>query len=170
MSEETASASTPAEDGGALVEVGTGLRESVEALTLALRAAESKAAVDIAAAEEKAAADVERERQNRKRGARYFFVALAADLVLSAVSIGLYVGVQDSLHQSYVTTQQQQATRVRVLCPLYSLLLASVSDPTPRAPGTPAQQAQFEKAVATIKTGYATLGCTPALPLATKPG
>jgi hypothetical protein len=104
VSEETASASTPAEDGGALVEVGTGLRESVEALTLALRAAESK-----------------------------------------------------------VTSRQQDETRSKVLCPLYQVLLTASTHPTSTTPGSPAQQAQFEKAVATIKTGYTTLGCTPAL-------
>lgn len=170
MSEETAPAPVHAEGGDDLAEVGAGLRESVEALTLALQAAEAKAAADIAAAEQKAAADVDRERRNRKRGAWYFFGALAADLVLSAVSIGLYVGVQDSLHQNYVTAQQQAETRSKVLCPLYQVLLTASTHPTSNTPGTPEQQAQFEKAVLTIKDGYTRLGCTPKLPASSPSG
>lgn len=165
MSEETASASTPAGDGGGLAEVGTGLRESVEALTLALEAAEAKAAADIAAAEGRAAADVERERKTRKRGTWYFFVALAADLVLSAVSIGLYVGVQDSLHQNYATSQEQAETRVRVLCPTETALLVLLSLPRPAtAPAlSPPQQKALTSAIQAFTSSYKSLKC-PALP------
>lgn len=103
-----------------------------------------------------------------KRTVRRTWRVLAFDVVLSLVGLGLWYSqvqtnhrLQESLHQNYVTAQQQAETRVRVLCPLYTVLLAAATDPTPRTPGTPEQQARVARAVQTIQDGYKTLGCPP---------
>lgn len=142
-----------------LFDMGARVVEEVSALRAAL-----------ASEEEQRKKAVLREHDDRRRKQRLTWAVLGFDVVASVVGLTLWLGqraaddrIRDSLRQDYVTAQQQDATRVRVLCPLYTLLLASVSNPTPRSPGTPAQQEQFAKAVKTIKDGYATLGCTPKL-------
>lgn len=70
---------------------------------------------------------------------------------------------EDSLHQNYVTAQQQAQTRVQVLCPLYGLFLGAVQNPSQPAQ-TSAQKAQLAKDLAIIQKGYKSLGCSPSLP------
>lgn len=92
------------------------------------------------------------------------------DVALSLAGLGL-VGwqfhtnsqINNSLHQNYVTAQQQAITRVRVLCPLYEILLGAASNPAPQNSATPEQKARLGQALATIKDGYKTLGCQPPL-------
>jgi hypothetical protein len=72
--------------------------------------------------------------------------------------------VRESLAQNYITAQQQAATRIKVLCPLYTVLLASSADPARLAAMTPAQRAQLAASVKVIRDGYTTLGCLPPLP------
>jgi hypothetical protein len=71
--------------------------------------------------------------------------------------------IQDSLHQNYVTAQQQAQTRVNVLCPLYGLFLGAVAHPQQPAQ-TETQKAQLAKDTQIIKDGYRSLGCQPPLP------
>lgn len=106
-----------------------------------------------------------------KTSVRRGWLVVVVDVALSLVSLGLWYSqvetnhrLETSLHQNYATAQQQAETRTRVLCPLYTVLLAATLNPTPRVADTPAQRAQFETAVGTIRAGYTTLGCTPALP------
>ncbi len=106
-----------------------------------------------------------------RRSGRRTWRVLFFDVALSLVGLALWYSqvqtnhrLETSLHQNYATSQQQQETRTRVLCPLYTVLLAATLNPTPRVADTPAQRLQFEMAVGTIRAGYATLGCTPALP------
>jgi hypothetical protein len=138
-----------------------GLRED-------FRAAREQAAADIEAAKQQAAADVAAERRDRRRAGWKFALVVIADLVLSLVIGGLYLSerntnhkLEDSLRQNYTTAAQQQVTRVRVLCPLYTLLLAAASNPSPEVAALPAQQARLAAALATIRDGYQTLGCPP---------
>lgn len=105
-----------------------------------------------------------------KRSLRKAWRVVAFDVVLSLVGLALWYSqvqtnhrLQDSLKQNYVTAQQQAETRVRVLCPLYTILLAAVQNPASPTPGTPEQRARVAKAAETIRKGYTTLGCTPAL-------
>lgn len=144
-----------------LVEQISGLRDD-------FRVAREQAEADIEAAKQQAASEVAAERRDRRRANWKFTLVVAADLLLSLVIGGLYLSEQDtnhkleaSLRQNYTTAAQQQVTRVKVLCPLYTILLAAATDPTPRAPGTPEQQARVARAVQTIQDGYKTLGCPP---------
>jgi hypothetical protein len=71
--------------------------------------------------------------------------------------------IQNSLNQDYITQQQQEQTRVKVLCPLYGLL---VTGSTPPPGATSAELKQYTATLGIIKTGYVALGCTPPLPAA----
>lgn len=144
--------------------------EQLAALQQELHDATEKANADIATAKAKAAADVALERKDRRRAAVKFAVVVGLDVVLSLVSLGLYISqgqtnrrLEESLHQNYLTAQQQQVTRVRVLCPLYEVLLTAASSPNPEATQTPQQKARLASALATIEDGYRTLGCKPTL-------
>ncbi|ACU71735.1 hypothetical protein Caci_2826 [Catenulispora acidiphila DSM 44928] len=150
--------------------------QQLKALRTELHDATVKANEDIDAAKAKAAADVAAERRDRRYANAKFGIVVLLDIVLSLVSLGLWYSqdqtnqrLQTSLRQSYVTAQQQQETRIKVLCPLYQVLLTATTHPTSSTPGTPGQLEQFEKAVATIRAGYTTLGCTPALPKLSAP-
>lgn len=106
-----------------------------------------------------------------RRSLRRAWRIVAFDVLLSLISLGLWYSqvqtnhrLQDSLHQNYITAQQQALTRVKVLCPLYTVLLAASADPTRRAQLPPSQWPRYDAAVKTIETGYATLGCQPPLP------
>lgn len=115
----------------------------------------------------------------RRRGAYALWLmsaGFALDIALTITMAFVVAGlvhtnraVQRSLAQNYVTTQQQADTRVRVLCPLYTLLLASV-DPAKRGTLPAAQRLVYDHTVQVIKDGYNTLGCTPALPAVTPSG
>lgn len=109
----------------------------------------------------------------RKRSVRWAFATIAADLLVTSIGLVIWHSqaetnrrIQESLRSTYITQQEQQATRVRVLCPLYSLMLASV-DPKARAAMPPAQQKVYDHTVQVIRDGYGTLGCQPQLPPAT---
>ena len=69
--------------------------------------------------------------------------------------------VRKSLAQDYVTAQQQAQTRVKVLCPLYTLLLAVASDPVRLAALPASQRARADVAIQVIRGGYTALGCKP---------
>jgi hypothetical protein len=117
--------------------------------------------------------------ERRRRGALALWLVsagFALDIALTITMAFVVAGlvhtnraVQQSLAQNYVTTQQQAQTRVRVLCPLYTLLLASV-DPAKRTALPPTQRLVYDHTVQVIKDGYLTLGCTPALPSAVSSG
>lgn len=99
-------------------------------------------------------------------------VGLVLDVTLTIILATVLNGqsntnhrIQDSLRQNYITQQQQSDTRVRILCPLYSVLLSSASTP-PNPPLSPAAQKIRNASVKTIKDGYITLGCQSALPKA----
>lgn len=120
----------------------------------------------IAALREELAAEREQRRTEvaaeRRRGRRNSLglVFMAMGLVLDIVlTISIVVIASDQ----YITASEQARTRVRVLCPLYSLLLASV-DPAKRDALPPAQQTVYDHTVQVIQDGYRTLGCQPALP------
>jgi hypothetical protein len=96
-----------------------------------------------------------------------FALDIALTITMAFVVAGLVhtnQAVQQSLAQDYVTAQEQAETRVRVLCPLYEVLLAATASPSPQSQTTPAARAQYLAAVKTIKDGYTALGCRPALP------
>lgn len=108
-----------------------------------------------------------------KQSVRRTWRVLAFDVVLSLVGLGLWYSqvqtndrLEESLRQNYTTAQQQQVTRVRVLCPLYEVLLTAAANPNPQVATTVEQKARLAAALATIQSGYRTLGCTPALPSA----
>lgn len=107
----------------------------------------------------------------RKRAIRLAFATIAFDLVLTVVVTFLLNSqadanrkIRESLRQNYTTTQQQTVTRVRVLCPLYTVLLAAASDPSRAETLSAAQRAAFDRNVQVIRDGYTTLGCQPPLP------
>jgi hypothetical protein len=72
--------------------------------------------------------------------------------------------VRESLAQNYTTAQQQAQTRIKVLCPLYTILLASATDPARAVAMTPAQRAQLAVSVKVVRSGYTALGCLPPMP------
>lgn len=89
---------------------------------------------------------IQRDRVTR----RLVYVAVVAVVAVLAV-LGITIKVWTT---TYVTQQQQSQTRTRVLCPLYSLLLASF-DPAQAQALTPAQRSAYQ----VIHDGYTTLGC-----------
>jgi hypothetical protein len=158
---------------------GSGLsRGDIEALVVSLTAEAAELRVTIAglrldlkAAQEKSAADLKRENAARRRSQRRTWVTIVLDVCLSLVSLLLWHDqvdtnhrLQESLNQNYITQQQQQATRVKVLCPLYEVLLGVASDPARTAGMTAAQAERAKAAVLVIENGYRTLGCLPKLP------
>lgn len=133
---------------------------------------------DLRASEERNAKALRVEKSKRRKSQWWLLTAIAVDVAITIALATILSGqastnahlkaataqIQESLQQNYSTAQQQAETRTRVLCPLYTVLLAATLNPSPRVADTPAQRAQFETAVGTIRAGYATLGCTPALP------
>lgn len=108
-----------------------------------------------------------------KRSLRKAWRVVAFDVLLSLVGLGLWYSqvqtndrLEESLRQNYTTAQQQQVTRVRVLCPLYEVLLTAAANPNPAVAQSAEQKARLATALATIQDGYRTLGCSPALPAA----
>lgn len=106
---------------------------------------------------------------------RQLAFATAAGLVLDVIlTIVLTVvlngqadtnrNLQESLRENYVTSQEQAQTRIKVLCPLYEVMLASTTDPTKRSSLTPAQQKQYDASVKIIKDGFVTLNCPTSTP------
>jgi hypothetical protein len=106
--------------------------------------------------------------RNRKLAAATA-VGLVLDVVLTIVLATVLSGqantnkqIKESLRENYVTSQQQAQTRVKVLCPLYEVLLASASVQPP-APNSTVEKARAD-AIKTIKQGYVALECQPKLP------
>lgn len=131
-----------------LVEQIAGLRED-------FRAAREQADADIETAKTQAAADVATERQDRRRAAWKFTLIVLIDVVLSAVSLGLYVDQR-------ATEAKLHETQVAVLCPLYRLFAQAIQ--APRVGETDQQRAVRMAAQEPILNGYIRLGCTPPLP------
>lgn len=173
MDDETATVEEPGPDYAALIATGERVSAQMEALREDLRAAKEEAAKKVEAAEARAAANLKTENAARRRSQRRTWVTVLLDVALSLVSLVLWHAqadtnhrLQESLRQNYMTQAQQAETRVRVLCPLYTLLLASTADPTKRAALPAAQRVQYDASVKVIKDGYTALGCRPALPTA----
>lgn len=129
----------------ALTQTGRGLQAAVETLTKRMRSTRRRTAVTA--------------------------IGLLLDVGLTIALATVLSGQADtnrqlrqSVAQNYITQQEQQATRVRVLCPLYTVLLASATDPNRATAMTPAQHAQVAAAIQVVRDGYAALGCLPALP------
>lgn len=126
----------------------TGLRDD-------FRAAREQAEADIEAARQQAAADVAAERLDRRRAGWKFALVVVIDVVLSGVSLGLYVdqrATEDKLHE----------TQVAVLCPLYRLFAQAIQ--APRVGETDQQKTVRLAAQKPILDGYTRLGCSPPLP------
>ena len=147
------------------------LREVVSTLTTVVESNNASTAENTAYLKLKIAA---LGRSDSRKGKNIRVLALTLALDLAVTSLGLFVWhnqaetnrkIQQSLRSTYITQQDQQATRIRVLCPLYTLLLASV-DPKARAVMPPAQQVMYDHTVRVIRDGYGTLGCEPTLPTA----
>ena len=129
--------------------------EQIESLRRELHEARQKADEDIAAAQAQSAQDVAAERRDRRLANWKFAIVVAVDLVLSAVSVGLYAdqrATESKLHQ----------TQTAVLCPLYKLFAQAIQ--APRVGETDQQKAVRIAAQEPILTGYVRLGCTPLLP------
>lgn len=135
---------------------------------LSATAAELELAVDTL---NRGLADVGKQARANRRRTVLTAVGLLLDVALTIALATVLSGqaetnqrVRESLAQNYITSQQQAQTRVKVLCPLYTVLLASVSDPNRATAMTPAQRAQVAAAVQVVRDGYTALGCLPALP------
>lgn len=129
----------------ALAETGRNLEKSVDKLTRGLRS-------------------------NRRRTI-ILAVSLVLDLAITITLATVLSGqadtnrrIRESLAQNYITETEQQATRLKVLCPVWTFLLALPASPKPAAPTTPAQQAQLAAGALAFRDGYITLGCLPKLP------
>lgn len=139
-----------------------------ESLRAELAAAEARAITRVAAAEARGAEHLKSERDKRRRSQRRTRIAIGFDVLLTVVVATILNSqadtnrrIQESLRQNYITQAQQAQTRVRVLCPLYEVLLGVASDPARSTGMTEAQQARSAAAVKVIEEGYATLGCPP---------
>lgn len=129
--------------------------EQIALLRTELHDARVKADEDIAAAEAKAAQEVAAERRDRRRAGWKFATVVLIDVVLSGVSLGLYVDQR-------ATESKLHETQVSVLCPLYKLFAQAIQ--APRVGETDQQKAVRLAAARPIRDGYAKLGCTPPLP------
>ena len=130
-----------------LVEQIVGLRED-------FRVAREQASADIEAAKAKAAKEVAQERRDRKRAGWKFGLVILIDVVLSGVSLGLYVDQR-------ATEAKLHETQTAVLCPLYRLFAQAIQ--APRVGETEQQKAVRLAAQKPILDGYTTLGCRPPL-------
>lgn len=79
------------------------------------------------------------------------WVSTAAATIATVAVIVLLLLYQQVRH----TQDQTTAVRQRVLCPLYTILLAATEAPPPPGPVDP----RHTEAVDVIKEGYAALGC-----------
>lgn len=148
-------------DPAALVQAAQAMLEQVQVLTeqvtlLREELAEFRAKTDrnIADAQRRAVAEVATERKDRRRAAWKFAAVVVLDIVLSGVSLGLWIDQRS-------TDAQVRQTQHTVLCPLYRILLSAVTAPQPGS--TPQQAAIRDAALATIRKGYGTLHCEPPL-------
>lgn len=126
--------------------------EQISMLRMELRDARAKADRDIADAEAKSARAVAAERRDRRRAGWKFALVVLVDVVLSAVSLGLYVDQR-------ATEAKLHETQVSVLCPLYRLFAQAIQ--APRVGETDQQRAVRLAAAKPIRAGYTTLGCQP---------
>lgn len=89
---------------------------------------------------------------------RAWLTGLTSVLVVLCM-VGIVVGLV-VLKTDYATRQDQQATRVRVLCPLYAFAVTQLDLVNQSA--LPAdKQKVFAEELQVFRTGYANLGCTP---------
>ena len=96
--------------------------EQIAQLRTELHDARAKAEADVAAAKKQAEADVAAERRDRRIASWKFALVILVDVVLSAVSLGLYVDQRD-------TEAKLHETQVAVLCPLYKLFAQAIAAP-----------------------------------------
>lgn len=119
--------------------------------------------------------------EGRDKTNRRIITVLAGFVVLKLVTIivlivvlvdlnGANHRIRDSLRQSYVTSQQQAQTRIKVLCPLYSVLLASIGSQPPSGNVGSALRKQYDASVKVIRDGYAALDCASSTPSAAPTG
>lgn len=130
------------------------IAEQLAGIRAELAEARLKADEDIAAAKKQAALDVAAERRDRRHASWKFALVVLVDVVLSAVSLGLYVDQRD-------TEATLHKTQVSVLCPLYKLFAQAIQ--APRVGETGQQKAVRLAAAKPIQDGYTTLGCQPPL-------
>jgi len=131
------------------------LVEQIAGLRADFRAARQQAEADIQAAKDAAAEDVAAERRDRRRATWKFALVVLVDVVLSGVSLGLYVDQR-------ATEAKLHETQTAVLCPLYRLFAQAIQ--APRVGETDRQRAVRLAAQKPILDGYVRLGCTPPLP------
>ena len=117
-------------------------------------------------------ADLKAEKSKRRRSQRWLLAAVAVDVAFTITLATVLSGqastnahlkaataqIQESLRQNYLTAQQQRATRVDLLCPLYQALLG-VADIPPSMPLPSAQLKARNDAIAALKRGYTKAGC-----------
>lgn len=86
--------------------------------------------------------------------------SVVLDLALS-VTLGVVVlSVRGQGDQIQAQQSQTAATRHKVLCPLYTVLLAAI-DPAQRPPGLPPEKvAVYDRGYLVIKQGYDALDCS----------
>lgn len=127
---------------------------------------------DLAASEKRNAEALRAEKSKRRKSFRWVLVAVVVDVAFTITLATVLSGqastnaqlkaataqIQESLRQNYLTAQQQQATRVDLLCPLYSALL-SVAEYPPAAPLPAAQLKVRNDAITALKAGYTKAGC-----------
>lgn len=131
------------------------LAGQVAALRTELQAAQEAAKAAVEAVEAKAAAEVATERRDRRWAMWKFALVILIDVVLSGVSLGLYVDQR-------ATESKLHETQVSVLCPLYRLFATAIQ--APRVGETDQQKAVRLAAAGPIRDGYIKLGCSPPLP------
>lgn len=173
MSGETDSVPEPAAEADRIDVLASTIEGLMSAITTLTATFETNSALTAENTEylQRKIAALDRADRRRKRSIRWAFATIAADLMVTSVGAFIWYTqaetnrkVQASLKATYVTQQQQAQTRTRVLCPLYTVLLAASDDPARIATLTPARKAQFEANVQVIRDGYTTLGCKPDLP------
>jgi hypothetical protein len=130
------------------------IAEQLAGIRAELAEARAQADADIAAAKRQAALDVAAERRDRRHAAWKFALVVLVDVVLSGVSLGLYVDQR-------ATESKLHETQVAVLCPLYRLFAQAIQ--APRVGETDQQRAVRLAAAKPIRDGYTTLGCRPPL-------
>lgn len=127
---------------------------------------------DLKASEERNAGNLRAEKSKRRRSQRWLLAAVAVDVAFTITLATVLSGqastnahlkaataqIQESLRQNYLTAQQQRATRVDLLCPLYQALLG-VADIPPSTPLPSAQLKARNDAIAALKRGYTKAGC-----------
>lgn len=106
---------------------------------------------DLAASTPELAKSVDKLARRFRTSRALVWVSTAAATVSTAACVVLLMLYLQVRH----TQDQATSVRQRVLCPLYTVLLAAAEAPPPPGPVNPRRA----EAVDVIKQGYATLGC-----------